>query len=219
MAQYFRPSSNTLSRASIAGGLLGLCALAGGLTTYNFSPYVTQKYVPIEQPVPFSHQHHVGQLGLDCRYCHVGVEESHFAGVPPTHTCMTCHSQVWNDSPTLAPVRASLIDDRPLRWQRVHVLPQFVYFRHDIHINKGVACETCHGRVDKMPITWKVQHMTMSWCVNCHRDPAPYLRPRDAVFTMGWTPDGSASTRGAQLMREYNIKGRRALTDCTTCHR
>ena len=219
MAQYFRPSSNTLSRASIVGGVLGLCALAGGLTTYNFSPYVTQAYVPIEQPVPFSHQHHVGQLGLDCRYCHVGVEESHFAGVPPTHTCMTCHSQVWNDSPTLAPVRASLIDDRPLRWQRVHVLPQFVYFRHDIHIAKGVACETCHGRVDKMPITMKVQHLKMSWCVNCHRDPAPYLRPRAAVFTMGWQPDVPQKTLGAHLMREYNIKGRRALTDCTTCHR
>lgn len=206
-------------RSGIVLGGLGLCAFAGALTALNLSPYVTQAYVPIEQPVPFSHQHHVGGLGLDCRYCHVSAETSHFAGMPPTHTCMTCHSQVWNDSPTLQPVRDSLLNDKPLQWQRVYNLPQFVYFRHDIHVNKGVACETCHGRVDKMPITWKAESTTMSWCVNCHRHPEKNLRPREAVFQMGWQTDEDRSALGARLMRAYHIKDAQQLTDCTTCHR
>lgn len=206
-------------RASLVAGVFGVVALAGGLTAFNLSPYVTNAYVPIEQPVPFSHQHHVGGLGLDCRYCHVSVETSHFAGIPPTHTCMTCHSQIWNDSPTSKPVRDSLINDKPLRWNRVYNLPDYVYFRHDIHINKGVACESCHGRVDKMPITMKAEATTMSWCLNCHRHPEQSLRPRAAVFKMGWQTTEDRSMLGARLMREYHIKSAQQLTDCTTCHR
>ena len=216
MPQYFRASSNTLARAGIILVLVGGAALAGGTTAWNLSPYVTHVYVPVEQPVPFSHQHHVGQLGISCIYCHSGVETSHFAGLPPTHTCMSCHSQLYTDSPMLAPVRASLLENRPLRWNRVHNLPNYVYFNHSIHVQKGVGCETCHGRVDTMPMTWKDKHMTMSWCLNCHREPSKYLRPQSAIYAMGYT---TPANLGASLKADYHIKNAQQLTDCTTCHR
>jgi hypothetical protein len=172
---------------------------------------------PLEQPVPFSHKHHVGDDGLDCRYCHTSVETSGFAGIPPLSTCMTCHSQLFTDQPVLAPVMQAVTSGVPLRWQRVHKLPDFVYFNHSIHIAKGVGCFSCHGEIDTMPLTWRVAPLTMKWCLDCHRDPAPNLRPRDQVFNLHWQPR-DARSQGTQLLREYRID-RRRLTDCSLCHR
>ena len=138
--------------------------------------------------MPFSHEHHVRGLGIDCRYCHTSVEKSSFAGIPPTETCMTCHSQIWTDSPMLEPVRTSLRTNTPIRWNRVHDLPDYVYFNHGIHVQKGVGCVSCHGRVDQMPLTWKAEPMTMEWCLSCHRNPEKHLRPREEVFNMDWVP-------------------------------
>jgi hypothetical protein len=169
-----------------------------------------------EQPVPFSHKHHVSGLGIDCRYCHTSVETSSFAGIPPTTTCMSCHSQIWAGSPMLEPVRASLRTNEPLRWTRVHDLPDFVYFDHSIHVAKGVGCSTCHGRVDQMPITWRENTLLMEWCLNCHREPERYVRPRSAIFQMDWVPPPNQLEAGRALLQAYHI---RKLTDCYTCHR
>lgn len=187
MAQVFHRSSNTVAKASIVGGLVGFVALAASLYFFNLT-YGNRVYVPIEQPVQFSHKHHVGDDGIDCRYCHTSVEKSAFAGMPSTHTCMTCHSQIWSDSPELQAVRASFISGQPIQWARVHDLPDFVYFNHSIHVKKGVACETCHGRVDQKPLMFKSHTMTMSWCLECHRNPEKFIRPRETVTLMGWEP-------------------------------
>jgi hypothetical protein len=175
-----------------------------------------------EQPVPFSHQHHVGGLGLDCRYCHVSVETGAQASLPATDVCMTCHSQIWTGAPVLAPVRASLASGTPLEWQRVARLPDYVYFNHSIHIARGVPCETCHGRVDRMPLMARAQPFTMQFCLDCHRDPAPHLRPRDQVTRMGWSDWDSTSQEhagfGQQMAKHYGIQPSK-LTDCSICHR
>jgi hypothetical protein len=169
-----------------------------------------------EQPVPFSHKHHVSGLGIDCRYCHTAVETSSFAGIPPTETCMSCHSQIWFDSPMLEPVRASFQTGRALHWTRVHDLPDFVYFNHSIHLEKGVGCSTCHGRVDQMPLTLAEHSLLMEWCLDCHRMPERFVRPRGYIFRMDWTPPANQLTLGRRLVKEYGI---RKLTDCYTCHR
>src|SRR6202795_4591740 len=155
MSQIFHHSTNTLSRLSIFGGIFGIAFLVWAWADLNASTYATRAKVPVEQPVPFSHEHHVGGLGIDCRYCHTTVENSSFANIPPTKTCMNCHSQIWNTSPTLEPVRESFRTDRSIPWTRVHYLPDFAYFNHSIHINKGVGCKTCHGRIDTMPLTFQ----------------------------------------------------------------
>ena len=173
---------------------------------------------PAEQVVPFSHKHHVGDVGLDCRYCHTSVEKSAFAGIPPTHTCMTCHSQLFTDSPMLAPVIRSFASGEPLQWNRVHDLPDFVYFNHSIHIAKGVGCETCHGAVDRMPLIWRTASLEMQWCLECHRAPEKYLRPRDKVFDMGWRPGADQMERGKKLVAANHIHTA-SLTDCSICHR
>jgi len=216
MPQIFRPSANTLSKLGLAsilllvGGLIGLAMLLGR------SSYVTRANENVEQPVQFSHLHHVLDDGIDCRYCHTSVETSSFAGIPPTKTCMNCHSQIWQTAPILEPVRASFREDRPLRWTRVHDLPDFAYFNHSIHIKKGMGCESCHGRVDQMPLMRQVESLQMEWCLNCHRHPEDYVRPRSEVFTMGYRPTVPQSVLGPQLVMEYNIK---SLTSCSTCHR
>jgi len=216
MPQIFRPSANTLSKLGLAsilllvGGLIGLAMLLGR------SSYVTRANENVEQPVQFSHLHHVLDDGIDCRYCHTSVETSSFAGIPPTKTCMNCHSQIWQTAPILEPVRASFREDRPLRWTRVHDLPDFVYFNHSIHIKKGMGCESCHGRVDQMPLMRQVESLQMEWCLNCHRHPEDYVRPRSEVFRMGYRPTVPQSVLGPQLVMEYNIK---SLTSCSTCHR
>src|SRR5262245_51218870 len=177
MAQIFHPSMNTLSRLSIYGAAFFALGALGLVYGYNRSPYETRVRVIPAQPVQFSHEHHVRGLGIDCRYCHTSVEWSSFAGIPPTYTCMSCHSQIWSESPMLEPVRASLRDAKPIRWNRVHDLPDFVYFHHGIHVQKGVGCVSCHGRVDLMPLAWKEKPLTMEWCLECHREPEKHLRP------------------------------------------
>jgi hypothetical protein len=216
MPQIFHRSANTLSKVSlaaivlVAGGLIGLAMLLGR------SSYVTRAQEYVEQPVQFSHLHHVLDDGIDCRYCHTSVETSSFAGIPPTKTCMNCHSQIWQSAPILEPVRASFREDRPMQWIRVHDLPDFVYFNHSIHVKKGMGCETCHGRVDQMPLMKQENSLQMEWCINCHRNPQNYVRPRSEVFTMGYRPLKPQSEEGPRLIAEYKIK---PSTDCSTCHR
>lgn len=216
MPQIFRRSANTVSKVS----LFGIVALVGFLITLAMtlgrSSYVTGAHEFVEQPLQFSHAHHVGDDGIDCRYCHTSVETSPFAGIPPTKTCMNCHSQLWADSPFLEPVRASFRDDTPLHWVRVHDLPDFVYFNHSVHIKKGVGCETCHGRVDQMPLMYQENSLQMEWCLTCHRNPENFVRPRSEVFTMGYRPPKPQSELGPELVKAYGI---RANTSCSTCHR
>jgi cytochrome c7-like protein len=218
MAQIFHPSTNTVSKVSIFGAVFFVIAWLGINLVLNRSPYATQVNVVREQPVQFSHEHHVRGLGIDCRYCHVSVETSAFAGIPPTETCMSCHSQIWSDSPMLEPVRASYRTNRPLVWNRVYDLPDFAYFQHSVHIKKGVGCSSCHGRVDLMPLTWKATPLTMEWCLSCHREPERHVRPRELVFDMTWEPPRNQLEEGRRLVQEYGIEKTR-LTDCYTCHR
>jgi len=217
--QIFHRSMNLISRVTIFGTVLLIAVVTWAWAGVIRSPYVTEQDVVREQPVPFSHQHHVGGLGIDCRYCHISVEKSSFAGIPATQVCMNCHKQVWNDSPMLEPVRASLRDNRPLEWLRVNNTPDFVYFDHSIHIHKGVGCETCHGRLDRMPLTYKFASLHMEWCLDCHRAPEKYLRPREEVFTMGWQPPVEQLELGRRLLKEYNIDSSWKLTNCSICHR
>lgn len=218
MAQIFRRSTNTLARVSILGGIVILTLAGWGLYTIYWSPYTTRAGIPREQPVPFGHKHHVNGLGIDCRYCHTTVEKSAFAGVPPTETCMTCHSQLWTDAPLLAPVRESLANNRRLHWNRVHDLPDFVFFNHGIHVSKGIGCATCHGPVDQMPLTWQENSLYMKWCLQCHRDPAKYIRPKDEVFNMAWRAPTNQLAQGHELVRRYHVNTAQ-LTDCSMCHR
>jgi hypothetical protein len=219
MSQIFHRSTNTISRFSLFGALFLAAALVWAVALVNESAYVTEAGVAREQPLQFSHAHHVGGLGLDCRYCHTSVEESAFANVPPTKTCMNCHSQVWADSPMLEPVRASFRTGTSLRWTRVNDLPDFVYFNHSIHVAKGVGCETCHGRVDRMPLMSQHASLQMTWCLECHRQPDRYLRPRDAVFRMGYTPAGDQMAIGRRLVADYKVRPAVELTSCSICHR
>lgn len=216
MAQIFHPSTNTIARVSILGGILILGGVGLVAAMIDRSPYMTGVGVARPQPVPFSHAHHAGDLGFDCRFCHTSVEDGAIAGIPPSKTCMKCHSQIWADSPMLEPVRSSFAEGDPIEWTRVHDLPDFAYFDHSAHVAKGVGCVSCHGRVDEMPLMWKVHNLHMDWCLDCHREPEPHLRPRDRVFDMAWQPDGDPRSLGAQLAAQYGV---RPLTDCTTCHR
>ena len=216
MSQIFKRSANTLSKVS----LFGVLALVGGLILLAMglgrSSYVTRANEYVEQPIQFSHMHHVLDDGIDCRYCHTSVETSSFAGIPPTKTCMNCHSQLFSTAPILEPVRASYRDETPLRWVRVHDLPDFVYFNHSIHVKKGVGCETCHGRVDQMPLMLQERSLQMEWCLDCHRSLEKYVRPRNEITTMGYQPPVPQSVIGPQLVKEYDI---RPNTSCSTCHR
>lgn len=216
MPQLFPRSSNTLAKASLAGLVLAIGALGWVVTGLNLSSYSTRIQEVREQPVPFSHKHHVGGLGIDCRYCHTTVEKTAFAGMPPTETCITCHKQIWSDSPMLEPVRASFRTDQSLEWTRVYDLPGFVYFNHSIHIKKGIGCQTCHGRVDLMPLLFKVNSLHMGWCLDCHRNPEKFVRPREAVFQMDYQPPPNQLELGKKLVAEYRIQ---KLEDCYTCHR
>jgi hypothetical protein len=216
MPQIFRRSANTTSKLSLAGLLIVVGGLIFTAILVARSNYVTRAHEFVEQPVQFSHRHHVKDDGIDCRYCHTSVETSSFAGIPPTKTCMNCHSQIWAQAPILEPIRASFREDRPVRWIRVHDLPDFVYFNHSIHVKKGMGCETCHGRIDEMPLTLQENTLQMEWCVNCHRNPENYVRPRSEIYTMGYKPPVPQSVIGAQLVKEYGIRGN---TSCSTCHR
>ena len=216
MAQIFHRSANTLARASILGVVLLLSAVGAALMKLKRSPYVTTQHIAPEQPIPFSHQHHAAGLGLDCRYCHTSVEDSSFAGIPPTKTCMNCHAQIWTNAPMLAPVRFSFSSGQSLQWTRVHDLPDFVYFNHSIHVKKGVGCETCHGRVDKMPLMYQNASLEMRWCLDCHRNPEKFVRPREFITKMGYEPAEPQEVIGKRLVQEYHIQ---KLETCWTCHR
>ena len=241
--QIFHRSTNTISRATIYGAVFLVAALLWAVLELQRSPYITYAKVARPQPVPFSHQHHVGGLGIDCRYCHTSVENSAFAGIPPTKTCMNCHSQIWTGAPLLEPVRESFRSGKSLVWTRVNDLPDFVYFDHSIHINKGVGCNTCHGPVDRMPLMFNYASLQMEWCLNCHRAPEKNLRPRDQVFNMRYQPPSAGSpvpvdgknfmdqeSLGAYLAKAYKVRtgtlmtsdGQRSISDitsCSTCHR
>ncbi len=209
-----------LAHMSIVGAVLAFVIFVSVLAIIYRSPYVTQVNVVREQPIPFSHQHHVEQLGIDCRYCHDTVETSGFAGMPSSETCMTCHSQIWTDQPMLQPVVQSYENEQPIEWIRVHDLPDFAYFDHSIHVQKGISCVECHGRVDQMPLVRKTETLHMSWCLECHRTPEEFIRPREHVFTMDWTPEPGEDryAMGEALVQEYNIR-KEQLTNCSICHR
>ena len=218
MAQIFHSKTNILSKVSIIVGALlagGALALVLGLAR---SPYVNMVGVSREQPVPFSHKHHINGLGIDCRYCHVSVEDAAFAGIPAVKTCMTCHSQIWTEAPILEPIRASYRTDEAIKWLRVHDLPDFVYFNHSIHVRKGVGCESCHGRVDQMPLMMKQYSLDMQWCIQCHKQPEKFIRPREAVYQMGWKPEGDQLALGKKLVDDYHIDKAKML-NCSICHR
>src|SRR5437588_2807243 len=195
MAQIFHRSTNTLSRVTIFGAvfIIGFVFwVIGGVVR---SPYATDQGIAREQPVPFSHAHHVGDLGIDCRYCHTSVEKSAYPGMPTTKICMNCHQQIWVGSQELAPVRESYRTGKPIEWTRVHRLAEFVYFDHSVHVNKGVGCESCHGPVNDMPLMWQHGTLLMEWCLDCHRTPEKFLRPKDAVFDLDWTPARLGTTQ------------------------
>jgi hypothetical protein len=225
MPQIFHRGFNTLSKVSIYGAVFLLAMLGYAVSVFVRSSYATNAGVVRHQPVPFSHEHHVNELGIDCRYCHTSVEDSAFAGIPPTKTCMNCHSQIWVGADMLAPVRQSYRTGESIPWKRVHRLGEFCFFNHSIHIKKGIGCASCHGRVDHMPLVRQVHTLLMEWCLDCHRQPEKHVRPRDKVFDMAWEPSQekqesgqphTQETLGPELVKKYNI---RSKMSCNTCHR
>jgi hypothetical protein len=246
--QIFHRSSNSIAKVSIFGGVFFLGFLGWAVyTLMGTSGYLTGQYVVKHQPVPFSHEHHTRGLGIDCRYCHTSVERSAFAGLPPTETCMNCHRQIWTNAELLEPVRASYRDNVPLQWTRVHDLPDYVYFNHSVHIAKGIGCESCHGKVNRMPLMLQNASLQMEWCLDCHRNPVKNVRPREEVFNIDWDPGDprtwkslAANAGAMQVPVEVAAKpgwtpssDQRArlrthlakdydlhsLTSCSTCHR
>ncbi|NQW04852.1 MAG: cytochrome c3 family protein [Acidobacteria bacterium] len=219
MSQIFRKSANAAARSSLFGVLTLVLFLGWVIFTLMRSSWVTKQNEFVTQPLQFSHAHHVGGVGLDCRYCHTTVEKSSFAGIPPTKTCINCHAQIWTNAPLLEPVRASFRDDTPLTWIRVNDLPDFVYFNHQIHVKQGVGCATCHGPVDKMPLMYQAESLQMEWCIACHRAPEKFLRPRAEVFNMAYEAPANQLELGMALKTEYNVADERHLTSCSVCHR
>jgi hypothetical protein len=216
MAQIFHPSTNTFSKVSIFGAVFILGGSLYGLAVINRSDYATRARVAREQPVPFSHRHHAGELGIDCRYCHTSVEETAYANIPPTQTCMNCHAQIWTGADMLEPVRASYRSGESIAWTKVYDLPDFVYFNHSIHVHKGIGCSTCHGRVDRMNLTYQEPSLHMEWCLGCHREPERYVRPREEVFNMAYERPANQPQLGQDLVQQYAIERRQ---DCSVCHR
>ena len=219
MRQLFAPGADAILRLAILATVGVLLAAVIALTGYAHSAYVGNVGIAPEQPVPFSHKHHVAELGLDCRNCHQYAATQATAGLPPTTTCMTCHSRIWDQSPMLAPVRDSLAQGVPLHWVRVNRLPDYVYFNHSIHVSKGVGCASCHGAVDTMQLTYAARSFTMAFCLDCHRAPAAALRPLQAVWDMHWQPPPDQAARGKALIAARHIEGPTRLTQCSTCHR
>src|SRR5215475_9210065 len=206
MPQIFHHSTNALAKITIYGAVFIIVALLWVAVELNRSGWNTGQWVERQQPVQFSHKHHVGDDGIDCRYCHTSVETAASAGLPSTTTCMNCHKQIWSDSPYLEPVRASFRSGKPIEWTRVHDLPDFAYFNHSIHVKKGVGCTTCHGQVDRMPLMWQEASLKMEWCLDCHRNPEKYVRPRDQVFSVDYRVPANQDELGARLVKEYDIQ-------------
>jgi hypothetical protein len=218
MAQIFSRSADTWLRLGL---LMLFVGLTGGLLVtlaLDRSDYRTGRNWAVEQPLPFSHAHHAGELKIDCRYCHSSVESSAMASLPPTETCMSCHSQIWKNADVLEPLRKSLREEQPLHWQRVVELPDYVYFHHGVHVNAGVGCSECHGAVDRMQLLFKAEPLNMGQCLACHRDPGPHLRPVGQVTAQQWHTDEDRQVLGERLMKERHIDPR-GLTDCGICHR
>jgi hypothetical protein len=225
MAQVFHPSMNVLAKASIIAVMV-----LGGVGSWvafavDRSPYMTHQGIMRQQPVMFSHEHHVQGLGIDCRYCHNAADKSWYAGMPPTKTCMTCHSQIWTGAPILQPVRDSFGfpytsgNGAPLKWTKVHNLQDFVYFNHSIHVAQGIGCSTCHGHVEQMPMMYQAASLQMRWCLNCHEDPSKFIRPREQVYNQSWetTPEQQAEL-GPKLVKQYHVRVEQ-LQNCSICHR
>lgn len=218
MAQVFHRSANNIAKISIV-----LAVILGGVAFYVVtqiarSSYVTGRYLERQQPVQFSHKHHTGDDGIDCRYCHSTVETTASAGMPPTQTCMNCHSQIWSDSPYLEPVRASFRENKPIEWERVHDLPEYVYFNHSIHVNKGVGCSSCHGDVANMPSVYQENTLQMEWCLSCHRNTENNIRPKAEIYNTSWINNQTPEEKRA-LSEQYRIRPQEMLTSCSTCHR
>jgi hypothetical protein len=234
--QIFPRSSNAIARASLVGLVFVVAVLSWVVLELERTPFITNQGVRKSQPVPFSHKHHVTGLGIDCRYCHTSVETSSFAGIPPTKTCINCHAQIWTNALYLEPVRESFRSGRSIEWTRVNQLPNFVYFNHSIHINKGVGCNTCHGPIDQMQLTYQYASLQMEFCLDCHRAPEKYIRPRDQVFNMRYEPPmndplgkndvffnghdyNDQIALGNALKDAYKVRSVKDITSCNTCHR
>jgi len=216
MASVFPPWSDTALRIAVFATVVSGAAAILGLMVYVRTPWRRSQFEPVDQPVQFDHRHHAQDDGIDCLYCHKGATQSAFAGVPSTELCMGCHSQIWNQSPKLAPVRQSYFSGEPIRWRRVHNVPDFAYFNHAIHVNKGVGCASCHGRVDQMGQVYQVASLTMGWCLDCHRHPEEHLRPLDQITNMAWSAGEDQPRIGRYLAQKLGV---RSLTNCTACHR
>ena len=219
MAQFFNRSANNIARISML-----MVVVLGGVAFYVYtqvarSSYLTGQFLEKQQPVQFSHKHHVGDDGIDCRYCHATVETTATAGMPATQTCMNCHSQLFSDQPYLEPVRASFRENKPIQWERVHDLPEFVYFNHSIHVAKGVGCSTCHGQIDQMPAVYQENTLQMEWCIACHRAPENKIRPKSEITSMKWQDNDLTTEERIKLKEDYKIRSREMLTSCSTCHR
>jgi hypothetical protein len=217
MAQLFHRSTNQLSKVSIVLILAGLGGATWGTAWFSTSGYVTGEDDALSQPVPFSHNHHFAGLGISCLYCHTSVETSAVAGIPPVATCMNCHKQIWTNAELLEPVRAAYRSGVPVQWERVHDLPDYVYFNHSVHVAKGIGCQSCHGQMERMPLVHQAVSLTMKWCLDCHREPEKFVRPRSAIYEFDWPPQGwDQETEGPRLVEEYGIE---SLTYCSVCHR
>ena len=219
MAQFFNRSANNIARIS----MVMVVVLAGVLfyvyTQVARSSYLTGQYLENQQPVQFSHKHHVGDDGIDCRYCHATVESTATASIPPTQTCMNCHSQLWNDSPYLEPVRASFRENKPIQWERVHDLPEFVYFNHSIHVKRARLFELVMDRIDQMPAVYQENTLQMEWCIACHREPELHIRPKCEITNMNWQDSDLSPEEDLKLKADYKVRSREMLTSCSTCHR
>ena len=229
MPQVFPKGMNVLARVTLLG--LPLLLSGGGIAGAAFfrSDYTTGTREVVEQPVPFSHKHHVSQLGIDCRYCHTAYEKSASAGFPPTKTCMNCHQQMWTSANLLEPVRESYAKGKPIAWTKIHNVPHYTYFNHSIHVAKGVGCVSCHGQVDEMNLLHQSKTLLMEWCLDCHRNPEKHLRPTDEITNMLFKPEmvkneatGQPHTQkslGADLKTKHGIREAIVLTNCSICHR
>lgn len=219
MAQFFNKSANNIARISMVAA--AVLAVTGGFafTQFSRSSYMTGRYVEKQQPVQFSHKHHVGDDGIDCRYCHQTVETTASAGMPSTQTCMNCHSEIWADSPYLEPVKKSFRENTPIEWERVHDLPEYTYFDHSIHVAKGVGCSTCHGQIDNMPAVFQNETLQMEWCLACHREPEKFIRPKSEIYNMQWKDGDLDAAERTKLKVDHKIRSKEMLTSCSTCHR
>src|SRR5215213_7969787 len=219
MPQIFHHSTNFLARLTIFGAIFMILGALWVVAAIHRSSWGTGAFVERQQPVQFSHKHHSGDDGIDCRYCHTTVETTASASIPPTQTCMNCHSQIWADSPYLEPVRASYRENKPIEWERVHDLPEYAYFNHSIHVAKGVGCSTCHGQIDEMPAVYQENTLQMEWCLSCHREPEKFIRPKSEIYNMKWQDGDLTQQERLDLKAQYKIRSKEMLTSCSTCHR